>query len=140
MSQTKSQLLNPLNGNINVTGVITSSAAVVGSAVTINNTGLDVTGIVTASSFSGDGSGLSNLTSGVGIQSGSNRVGTGFTDLNIVGTGITVVGSGTTVTITLPPQLNGFLNVDTRVGIVTVTAYSGILTVFGRTSDTNIFV
>jgi hypothetical protein len=140
MSQTKSQLLNPLNGNINVTGIITSSASVVGTSVTINNGGIDMTGVVTATSFIGDGSGLSNLISGVGIQSGSNRVGTGFTDLNIVGTGVTVVGSGTTVTITLPSQLNGFLNVNTRVGVVTVIAYSGILTVFGRTSDTNIFV
>ena len=40
--------------------------------------------------------------SGVGIQSESVRVGTGFTDIKITGAGITVVGSGTTVTIDIP--------------------------------------
>ena len=39
---------------------------------------------------------------GVGIQSGSVRVGTGFTDIKITGAGITVVGSGTTVTVDIP--------------------------------------
>ena len=39
---------------------------------------------------------------GVGIQSGSVRVGTGFTDIKITGVGITVVGSGTTVTVDIP--------------------------------------
>ena len=58
---------------------------------------LVVSGVVTATSFVGDGSQLSNIISGVGIQSGSVRVGTGFTDIKF--TGATVTGSGTTVTV-----------------------------------------
>ena len=48
------------------------------------------------------GGGGSGGIAGVGIQSGSVRVGTGFTDINFTGAGITVVGSGTTVTVDIP--------------------------------------
>ena len=37
-------------------------------------------------------------------------------------------------------SVNRFLTVTARVGIVSVTAFAGILTVFGRSSNTNIFV
>jgi len=37
-------------------------------------------------------------------------------------------------------SVNRFLTVTSRVGIVSVTAFAGILTVFGRSSNTNIFV
>ena len=37
-------------------------------------------------------------------------------------------------------SVNRFLSVTSRVGIVSVTAFAGILTVFGRSSDTNILV
>ena len=63
--------------------------------------GINISGVVTASSFSGDGSELANVISGVGIQSGSVRVGTGFTDLKFTGAGVTIVGSGTTVTVNI---------------------------------------
>ena len=53
---------------ITVTGIVTASTAsttmdqiVVGSAVTANSTGIDVTGIVTATSFKGDGSSLTGI-------------------------------------------------------------------------------
>ena len=61
--------------------------------------GATVYGEMHATTFHGDGSQLSNIISGVGIQSGSVRVGTGFTDINFTGAGVTVVGSGTTVTV-----------------------------------------
>ena len=63
---------------------------------------LNASGVITASSFRGDGSQLTNIISGVGIQSASTRIGTGFTDINFTGVGITVVGSGTTVTVDIP--------------------------------------
>jgi len=69
----------------------------IGTTVSINTSG-----IITASSFRGDGSQLTNIISGVGIQSGSVRIGTGFTDINFTGTGITITGSGTTVTVDIP--------------------------------------
>ena len=53
---------------LTVTGIVTASTAsttmdqiVVGSAVTANSQGIDVTGIVTATSFKGDGSNLSGI-------------------------------------------------------------------------------
>ena len=42
-----------LEGGLVVSGVTTSTSAIVGSAVTINSTGIDVSGIITATSFSG---------------------------------------------------------------------------------------
>ena len=51
--------------NINITGVttlatFTATSGVVGSAVTVDSSGIDVTGVVTATSFVGDGSQLTN--------------------------------------------------------------------------------
>jgi len=53
---------------ITVTGIVTASTAsttmdqiVVGSAVTANSQGIDVTGIVTATQFKGDGSVLTGI-------------------------------------------------------------------------------
>ena len=48
----------------NITGVATATAAVIGSGVTINSGGLNVSGVLTATSLYGDGS---NLT-GVGLS------------------------------------------------------------------------
>ena len=70
------------------------------SGFDVNN--INASGIITATSFRGDGSQLTNIISGVGIQSGSVRIGTGFTDINFTGADITVVGSGTTVTVDIP--------------------------------------
>ena len=55
--------------NVSVTGIITANNGisvpngeiVVGTALTINQTGIDAVGVITASSFAGDGSNLSNL-------------------------------------------------------------------------------
>ena len=55
MSQTKAQLVNPLDGDV-------GNKIVVGSAVTINSTGVDAgAGIITATSFTGDGGNLTGL-------------------------------------------------------------------------------
>ena len=69
MAQTKSQLLNPLNGNINVSGAVTSSVAVVGAAVTITGGGIEASvGVITAASFVGSGEGLTGVASTDNIQ------------------------------------------------------------------------
>ena len=79
-----------VGGNLSVTG-----NATVGSAVTITAS----TGIVSATSFYGDGSNLSNIISGVGINSGGTNIGYGITTLNFVGSGTTIIVSGTTADI-----------------------------------------
>tara|TARA_B100001939_G_scaffold88620_1_gene75957 strand:- start:2923 stop:4836 length:1914 start_codon:yes stop_codon:yes gene_type:complete len=73
-----------------------------GSAkLTTKSTGISVTGNVSATSFSGDGSGLTNITatgSGVGIQSNTSTVGTAQT-INF-GTNLAATISGGVATIT----------------------------------------
>jgi len=60
------------------------------------------TGVVTATSFVGDGSGLTNLiatNSGIIVQDEGVTVGTAFTAFNFVGTGVSVTDSGTEANI-----------------------------------------
>ncbi len=97
------------------------SEASVGIGTTVS---INTTGIITAASFSGDGSQLSNIISGVGIQSGSVRVGTGFTDVNFTGTGVTIVGSGKTITVNVPTATLT-RQTETITGVTTVFAITG---------------
>ena len=85
-----------------VTGVTTSTSAIVGSAVTINSTGIDAgAGIITATSFVGSGEGLT------GVASTDNIItGTAATFNNLVN-----VGSN--------------IKIDATSGIVTATAFYG---------------
>ena len=55
-----------VGGNLTVDGSITVNTSIVGSAVTSNASGIDVTGVVTATSFVGDGSNLTGLAAGLG--------------------------------------------------------------------------
>jgi len=48
--------------NVSISGITTVASTLnVGTAVTANSTGINVTGVITATSFSGDGSGLSGI-------------------------------------------------------------------------------
>jgi len=51
------------NTGINAVGIITATSSRIGAAVTINNTGINVTGVVTATSFVGSGIGLTGINS-----------------------------------------------------------------------------
>jgi len=93
-----------LSGTPNITiGTITATSATVGSAVTINSSGVSVTGVVTATSFLGDGSALTGV-----VGSGS---------------GVVVKDSGTTVGTAGTIDFGDNLTVSAiSAGIVTVTA------------------
>jgi plastocyanin len=54
--------------DLNVTGVSTFASAIVGSAVIINSSGINATGVITATSFSGDGSGLTGVSGGTALD------------------------------------------------------------------------
>ena len=85
-----------VGGNLSVTGTSTLTGnTTVGSAITLTAS----TGIVSATAFYGDGSNLSNIISGVGINSGGTNIGYGVTTLNFVGSGTTIEVSGTTANI-----------------------------------------
>ena len=65
MAQTKAQLLNPLNGSINVSGIVTSGGFKVGTGISIVGSG------VAATAFYGDGSQLTGITAGATLSAGS---------------------------------------------------------------------
>jgi len=64
-------------------GIVTATGAIVGSAVTINSSGVNVTGIITATSFSGNGANLTGIVTATGA---------------IVGSAVTINSSGVNVT------------------------------------------
>jgi hypothetical protein len=76
-------------------------------------------GTITGSAFYGDGSNLSNIISGVGINSGGTNIGYGVTTLNFVGSGTTIEVSGTTANI----SAGGGGSIGTT-GITTQTIFS----------------
>jgi hypothetical protein len=81
--------------NIDSIGLITAR-----SGILVNSGGVNVTGVVTATSFSGDGSNLSNVISGIDIESGGSFLGAGVTSVNFQ-SGATVTSSGAGATITI---------------------------------------
>ena len=86
---------------LSVTGNSTLTSAVIGGVSNHNNGCIHVTGVVTATSFHGDISnttGVStNFTASVGIQSSGTAVGIGITTLNFIGAGNSIsVNSGDT--------------------------------------------
>jgi hypothetical protein len=107
-------------GNVNA-GIGTFTQIHVGSAVTANASGINVTGvgtfsgvkiggpagIVTATSpsgivtYYGDGSKLSNIITGITIQEEGSALSTQATTLNFIGANLTAAGSGSTKTITV---------------------------------------
>ena len=100
----------------------------VGTAITATGSGIDVTGIITATQFKGDGSGLTGVVgsgSGVIIKDEGSAVGTAGT-INFVGSGVAATLSAGIATITIDsgglsdivsdttPQLGGNLDLNSK--------------------------
>jgi len=100
----------------------------VGTALTATSDGLNVTGVVTATQFSGDGSGLTGITaagSGVVVQEEGSNVGTAAT-INFIGSNVTAALSGGIANVTVSagglsnvvedttPQLGGNLDLNSK--------------------------
>ena len=125
-------------GNVNV-GIGTFTQIHVGSAVTANASGVNVTGvgtfsgvkiggpagIVTATSpsgivtYYGDGSQLSNIITGITIQEEGSALSGQATTLNFVGATLTAAGSGSTKTITVVAGAGGTWGTTGATGIHT---------------------
>ena len=130
-----------VGGNLSVTGTSTLTGnTTVGSAITLTAS----TGIVSATAFYGDGSNLSNIISGVGINSGGTNIGYGVTTLNFVGSGTTIEVSGTTANISAGGggggsgvsstgilTARGFANADDITESITLDDYYGTGTNYG---------
>ena len=137
--------LRATTGGLIVTaGVSTLAGTIVSGITTIDASGVNVTGVVTATSFSGDGSELSGVVSGIEVKSSGTSVGTSLTALNFTGATITSGSAGiTTITIAaaglstsgyaVPTAgLTTYLKLSdaqahklTASGITTVTCYGG---------------
>ena len=104
--------------HINATGIITAPTVNVTGVLTYEDVtnvdsvglitarkGIISSGVVTATSFSGAGSGLTgvstNFVSAVGIQSAGTVIGVGITQLNFIGVGNTFKVDGTTVDVSI---------------------------------------
>ena len=100
----------------------------VGTALTATSDGLNVTGVVTATQFSGDGSGLTGITaagSGVVVQEEGSSVGTAAT-INFIGSNVTAAISSGIANVTVSagglsnvvedttPQLGGNLDLNSK--------------------------
>ncbi len=131
-------------GIIVTSGISTLAGTIVSGITTIDASGVNVTGVVTATSFSGDGSELSGVVSGIEVKSSGSSVGTSLTALNFSGATITTGSAGiTTITIAaagistsayaVPTAgLTTYLKLSdaqehklTASGITTVTCYGG---------------
>ena len=94
-----------LTGTAGTITNLTATSAIVGTAVTINSTGLNVTGIITAS-------GGFNI----GIQSGGLNVTTGVvTALNFIGAGNTFLYNSSTKTVSISISGGGSLSISTSI-------------------------
>ena len=107
------------SGNVNVAGVLTyedvtdidsvglitarNGLQVLAGISTLNGQvdagNLNVTGVVTATSFFGSGANLTGVISGVATKEGGTSKGTGQTSLNFTGATVTSAGSETTIAI-----------------------------------------
>ncbi len=137
--------LRATTGGLIVTaGISTLAGTIVSGITTIDASGVNVTGVVTATSFSGDGSELSGVVSGIEVKSSGTSVGTSLTAINFTGATITTGSAGiTTITIAaaglstsgyaVPTAgLTTYLKLSdaqehklTASGITTVTCYGG---------------
>jgi hypothetical protein len=108
-----------------VYGQLNATSALVGSAVTITSGGI-IAGVVTATTFSGSGSGLTNLQSGQLTGALPAIDGSNLLNVTAAGTGVNVQDDGVSVgaAATVINFASG-LNVVASAGIATVTGAGG---------------
>ena len=100
--------------NIDSVGIVTARTGikvlagdiVVGTALTINQTGINAVGVVTATSFKGDGSTLTGVVSGVELKQAGSSVGTSLTAINFASGATLTTGSAGVSTITIAAGIN----------------------------------
>ena len=116
--------LNGTNATVGVATVTTANVTTLAGYPNFSG-GVTVSGAVTATSYSGDGSQLTGL--GVGVRTTGSIVGYGFTMLNFVGSGNTFAINGTTVDISIAGGGGGG-TASIGIGSTVGDAFSGIVT------------
>ena len=107
-----------ISNNLRVSGITTLSSAIVGSAVTINSTGIYVTGVGTVTS---------SFNVGTALTAASVVVGSAVT-INRTGVNITGIITSTTYRVGSAQTINA-----TGINITGISTFSGITTVTGPT-------
>jgi hypothetical protein len=80
-----------------ITGITTVSSVIVGTGITLSSSGINVSGVITATSFSGNGSGLTGVSAGIGTTGSVNTSGI-ITATSFFGSGANLTGvAGTSV-------------------------------------------
>ena len=127
-----------IGGGVNLTGIITAGGASYTGGTTLTNlkvTGLSTfVGVVTTQNdlfvggdldfkgslyqdgqlyTSGVGIGSTSINTSTGVIPDLDRIGVGFTDINFVGTGLSVTGYGSTVVVDLSELAGGQLSITT---------------------------
>ena len=116
-----------ISGNVSIAGTLTYEDVTNVDSIGLITArdGIIVTGVVTATSFSGSGSGLTgvstNFVSAIGIQSAGVAIGAGITQLNFIGVGNTFAFNGTTVDISIAGGAGGAAGLATATGTDGVT-------------------
>lgn len=117
-----SEKLSTLTDGVSITGKVTATSVVVGSAVTVNSSGLNVTGIVTATSFSGNLSGNATTAGFATTATNANNINISSINSTDTSTYVVLVGNGTTGNQT--PFIDSALSYDATTDTLNTTATS----------------
>lgn len=125
----------------NQTGIHTTSNLGIGTtsaydALTVVGNA-NISGVITATTFYGDGSQLQGVVSGIGIALSSYNVGYAQTTIEFIGSGVTVVSIGNTAQVTIEPGLVGAAKSVTS---FTATAGQTAFNVDHSTGQENVFL
>ena len=128
--------------NIDSVGIITARTGikVTGGELAVgNNIKLGNAGVITATSFSGDGSALTGISGGGGItvQDEGSTLSTQATTLNFVGAGVVASGTGATKTITISGGGGSSTPADDDIQVVYTVSGSGVYNFTGNGVDSS---
>ena len=129
--------------NIDSVGIITARTGikVTGGELAVgNNIKLGNAGVITATSFSGDGSALTGISGGGGItvQDEGSTLSTQATTINFVGAGVVASGTGATKTITISGGGGSSTPADDDIQVVYTVSGSGVYNFTGNGVDSSV--
>ena len=137
MSQKRAQLFGNVVTDAVFAGVVTATSVNVAGSSEINSSGINVTGVITATTFSGDGSGLT----GVGVGTEDNINTTGIITASTISAN-EFIGSGDKLIFSPSPTQFNPISGATDVGLsttITITfdqpIYAGVGSIFLRNSS-----
>ena len=146
-----------VTGNVNVGGVLTyedvtnvdsvgivtarTGVKVTGGEIAVgNNIKIGNAGVITATSFSGDGSALTGISGsgGITVQDEGSTLSTQATTLNFVGAGVVASGTGATKTITISGGGGSSTPADDDIQVVYTVSGSGVYNFTGNGVDSSV--